>query len=449
MKQSKRTRLQSRLNSLLSLVLVLALFGLIAWASTQYTIERDWTRVGRHTLSDASIQLLDQLEQPISITAYARDDKQLRDAIKNFVDRYQRIKPDISLNFINPELVPDQVRELGISVNGELIVEYGERSEHVKNISEESLTNAMQRLARGAERLLVFMNGHGERSPLKDANHDLSAWAQQLETSGFRIQSINFNSTRSLPHETSVLVLAGPEIDLFPGEIEVIREHIDNGGNLLWLSDPGEQHGLEQLTSDLGIKLQPGVVIDFAGQMLGINDPTMVLTTPGLYGDSPITEGFDYASIYPLAGGIAPVAGSEWTATPFVTSGDHTWLETGELTEEVSFDQASEQQGPITIALTLTRELEQGDQRIAVVADGDFLSNTYYQNGGNLELGNRIVNWLSADDELISIPSNTTPDTSLQLSNTAAIIIGFGFLLVLPSGLFAAGLIIWWRRRKR
>lgn len=449
MKQSKRTRLQSRLNSLLSLVLVLALFGLIAWASTQYTIEQDWTRAGRHTLSDASVQVLNQLEQPISITAYARDDKSLRDAIKDFVDRYQRSKPDISLNFINPDVVPDQVREQGISVNGELIVEYGNRNEHVKNITEESLTNAMRRLARGTERLLVFMDGHGERSPLDEANHDLSAWAQQLETSGFKIQSINLNSTQSLPEDTSVLVLAGPEIDLFPGEIEVIRNYIDAGGNLLWLSDPGEQHGLEQLSPDLGIELQPGVIIDFAGQMLGIDDPTMALVTPGLYGDSRITEDFEYPSIYPLAGGIAPVEDSDWTTTAFVTSGDHTWLETDELDDEVSFDQGSEQQGPITVALALTRELEQNQQRVVVVADGDFLSNTYYQNGGNLELGNRIVNWLSADDELISIPSKTTPDTQLQLSNTAALLIGFGFLLVLPLSLFAAGLLIWWRRRKR
>ncbi len=191
------------------------------------------------------------------------------------------------------------------------------------------------------------------------------------------------------------------------------------------------------------------MVIDFAGQMLGIDDPTIVLATPGLYGDSPITADFEYASIYPLAGGITARQSSDWTATPFVTSGDHTWLETGELSEEVSFNQGEEVQGPINIAMALTREFEHGQQRVAVIRDGDFLSNSYYQNGGNLELGNRIVNWLSADDEMISIPARTAPDSQLQLSNTAAVVIGFGFLLVLPAGLFACGLIIWWRRRRR
>ncbi|MDZ7735062.1 MAG: hypothetical protein U5P41_02140 [Gammaproteobacteria bacterium] len=84
-----------------------------------------------------------------------------------------------------------------------------------------------------------------------------------------------------------------------------------------------------------------------------------------------------------------------------------------------------------------------------VTGDGDFLANTYIGNGGNMELGNRIINWLSADDEMITIPVQTRPDTMLQLGNIQAIIIGFGFLVVLPIGLFATGLIIWWRRRKR
>lgn len=449
MKQTNRTRLQSRINSLVSLILLLILFALIAWASTQYKFEQDWTLSGRHTLSNASQQVLEQLDRPIQITAYARDEQSLRDSIRNFVDRYQRIKRDISLDFINPDVVPDQVRELGISVNGELVVRVGDRSEHVKNISEQSLTNAMQRLARGEERLLVFMTGHGERSPRDQANHDLTLWAEQLTESGFRIEMINLNNTQSLPESTRILVLAGPEVDVFPGEIEIIREYINNGGNVLWLSDPGSQHGLEELSADMGVRFEEGVIIDFAGQMLGIDDPTITLATPGLYGEHALTEGFEYTTIYPLAQGVKSAEDGEWNATAFITSGDHTWLETGELEGEVNFDAESETQGPINIGLALTRELEESQQRIAVIGDGDFLSNTYVQNGGNLEMGNRIVNWLSADDNLISIPARTQPDSTLQFSKMQTIIIAFGFLVVLPLVLFTTGLIIWWRRRKR
>jgi len=449
MKQSDRTRLQSRLNSLLLLVLLLVVFGLVAWASTQYTFEQDWTRGGRHTLSEASQEILGQLEQPIHITAYAREEKPLRDAIRNFVRRYQRVKPDITLDFINPDVVPDQVRELGISVNGELVVKVGERSEHVKNITEQALTNAMRRLARGDERLVVFLEGHGERDPKGQANHDLTIWTEELGSSGYRVEKVNFNAGDELPDTTSVLVLAGPQVDVFPGEIDIIRDYIEGGGSVLWLADPGSQYGLEKLAGAIGVKFQDGAVIDFAGQLLGIDDPTIALSTPGLYGEHAIMEEFDYATIYPLVRGVEPLADTQWQATALVQSGDHTWLETGSLEGEVNFDEDSEVQGPITLGLALTREREDAQQRVVVMGDGDFLSNTYIQNGGNIELGNRIMNWLSADDEMITIPVKTRADTTLQLGNIEAIVIGFGFLLVLPLGLFASGLIIWWRRRKR
>lgn len=449
MKQTKHTRLQSRLNSLLSLVLLLLVFGLLAWASTQYKFEQDWTRTGRHTLSEASREVIKQLDRPITITAYAREEKQLRDGIKQFVQRYQRVKSDITLEFVNPELVPDKVRELGISVNGELVVRIGERTEHVKKITEQSLTNAMRRLARGNQRRLVFLEGHGERDPEGQANYDLKRWTQELASSGYRINTVNLNASQSLPEDTSVLVLAGPQTDVFPGEIQLIREYIRNGGNVLWLSDPDKQYGLEKLTDDLGVTFQEGVIIDFAGQMLGIDDPTITLSTPRLYGEHAITEGFEYTTIYPLAGGVTANEDSEWQAMPLITSGDHTWLETGTREGDVNFDRGTETAGPINLGLALTRDREQGQQRIVVIRDGDFLSNTYVENGGNIELGNRVANWLSADDEMITIPVETQADTKLQLNNTQAIIIGFGFLIILPIGLFATGLIIWWRRRKR
>ncbi|MDZ7735063.1 MAG: hypothetical protein U5P41_02145 [Gammaproteobacteria bacterium] len=45
---------------------------------------------------------------------------------------------------------------------------------------------------------------------------------------------------------------------------------------------------------------------------------------------------------------------SEWEASAIITSGDHTWLETGSLEGEVGFDEDSEIQGPINVGLALS-----------------------------------------------------------------------------------------------
>ena len=84
-----------------------------------------------------------------------------------------------------------------------------------------------------------------------------------------------------------------------------------------------------------------------------------------------------------------------------------------------------------------------------VLGDGDFLSNAYLGNGGNLNLGMNIVNWLAHDDAFIAIPVKTAPDLSLNLSQTRYAVIGAGFLVVIPAMLAGSGLLIWLRRRKR
>ena len=70
-------------------------------------------------------------------------------------------------------------------------------------------------------------------------------------------------------------------------------------------------------------------------------------------------------------------------------------------------------------------------------------------NASNLELGLALANWLVQDDDLISIPVKTTIDNQLELSQSESLIIGLGFLAVLPILLLSIGLMIWWQRRKQ
>ncbi len=451
-----KTRLQSRLNSIVMVCLLTVILGLLAWFSNKHTVEYDWTATGRHTLSEASRNLLVKMPGQIEVTSYARENSLLRDAIKKFIGKYQSHKPNIVLRFVNPDAVPDEVRNLGISVDGEIIVRYQDRSEHVKSDSEQVFTNALQRLARNQERWIAFIEGHGERNALGDANHDLGEWVKQLFNQGYRVQPINIGETQAIPDNTGVLVLAGPRIDYLPGELEIILKYINAGGNLLWLHDPGPLYKLDALTEEFSLNFYQGIVIDYAGQLIGINDPGIALVTKTLYSPHAITEGFEFTTLFPNAGAIEILETNKWTAKPVLGTGDHTWNETAKLEGAVEFNDDSDTQGPLTIGLSLERdiEIEEGDelvtkqQRIVVIGDGDFLSNTYLANSGNNELGTRIINWLSSDDEFISIPPRIANDSQLNMSSTVLGIIGIGFLFVMPAVLIVIGITIGIRRKK-
>ena len=382
----------------------------------------------------------------------------MRNRIQELVQRYRRHKPDIELGFVNPESVPDRVRELGITVDGELIIEYDGRSEHQQSHTEQAMTNALQRVARAGERRLVFITGHGERNPLAQANHDLGDWGKQLEQRGFRLRSLNLAEHGAIAEQTSVLVIAGPQVRLLPGEVQIIQRYVENGGNLLWLADPGSLRGLGPLAEQLGLDFQPGTVVDPTTQVFGIDNPAMTLVTG--YPSHPLTQNFSLVTLYPQAVGIQADPPQPWESRAFLTTSGHAWSETGELAGEVRFEEENDIGGPLDVGVALTRNLSDEDsgqaggpevrtQRVVVVGDGDFLSNAFMGNGGNLDMGLNIINWLASDDALIAIPAKVAPDLTLTLSKVQAAAIGIGYLVALPLLLFGAGLFIWLRRRRR
>ena len=454
---TEKTRMQSRLNSIVMFILLTVIVILLAWISNKHVVEYDWTATGRHTLSEASRDLLAKMPDQIEVASYARENQLLRDAIKKFVAKYQRHKPDIVLRFVNPDAVPDDVRNLGVTVDGEIIIHYQGRSEHVRSDNEQVFTNALQRLARNQERWIAFIDGHGERNALGEANHDLGEWVKQLFNQGYRAQPINLSEIHGIPDNTNVLVIAGPRVDYLAGEVELIVNYVKNGGNLLWLYDPGPLFGLDALAEELAIKFHEGPIIDIAGQVIGINDPSIALVTGSLYTPHPITQEFNLTTLYPLATAIETLDTDLWKARAFLQTGDHTWVETSRLDEGLEFNEDVDTRGPLTIGLSLERELEEKEgeelvtkqQRIIVVSDGDFLSNTYLANSGNNELGTRMINWLSSDDEFISIPPKIANDTQLDVSATTMGVIGIIFLFILPAALIVIGITIGIRRKKK
>ncbi|HHM05406.1 MAG TPA: ABC transporter [Gammaproteobacteria bacterium] len=459
MKVTPASRRLTRLQNAVFIVLLLAIVGVLAWLSTRYVYQADWTAGARRSLSEASVQMLAKLDGPLNITAFARDTLETRRGIGDFIKRYQRYKPDISLEFVDPDAAPARAREQGITMDGELVLSYGGQSERLKpfELREQSFTNALQRLLRSGTRTLVFLDGHGERQPDGQANFDLSTWTQALAKKGFRSLSLNLAQNPEIPPDTDVLVIAGPQVAILPGEVRRIVDYVQQGGRLLWLGEPGGNAGLEPLAEQLGIRFEPGVIVDLTSQLLGIQSPAIAAVTN--YPAHPITRDFGLVTVFPVAAALGHSADEDapWDIRPFLSTNAGSWAETGELAGELTFNDGADLRGPLDIGLALSRPLdndadgggEQGEQRAVVVGDGDFLANRYIGNAGNLDLGLRIVNWLSSDEALIDIPAKTAPDVSLSLSPAQSAVIGFGFLLGVPALLILSGLTVWLRRRRR
>ena len=115
MQINSRTRIVAGVQTAVFVILVITIAGMLAWLSEHYKARWDWTAAGRNTLTEPSRLLLARLTDAIEITAYVREEPVIRQSIVQLLERYQRAKPDITLHFVNPDLVPDEVRARNIS----------------------------------------------------------------------------------------------------------------------------------------------------------------------------------------------------------------------------------------------------------------------------------------------------------------------------------------------
>lgn len=451
MKTGPRLRLQlAAQNTLFALLLVAAAF-LVVYLLRDSPWQWDITQNKRGSLSTATGDVLRNMAEPITITAYATThDPMLGDVrtlISDFLTPYRLIKPDITLTFVDPREQPKETAAANVRANGELVIEYGKRKEHLSTLNEQSMANLLMRLARDQERLIVFIDGHGQPKLDGNANFDLGRFGQQLQVKGFTLQSISLSIAPEVPENAAVLVLTHPRVDMLKGEVDKLVRHVERGGNLLWLIDQEPLHGLQPLVEQLKLQLGPGVVVDPAAAQLGIQ-PTIALSSN--YGFHPITEAFSrYNTAFPFARALGlPADAAPWHASVLVEAAQSGWVETGSLDGELRFDPNRDVRGPAVVAVALERALEDKSQRVVVVGGSSFLSNAFVGLLSNVDFGVNLLNWLAEDENLITIQPRERVDATLEVSRPLLTFLVFGFLLFLPAALLVAGGMIWWRRRR-
>lgn len=449
MKLDRKLRLQLLVHHGVFVVLLVAAVGLLAKLAMEYRVQWDITRSARNSVSQASRDVLAQMRGPITVTAFAttRDTRlgEIRKLIRDFIAPFQAVKPDMKLVFVNPDEQPGLAREAGVEANGEMIVEFDGRREHLKSLSEQAFANLLMRLARRQERLVMYLDGHGERKLDGSANHDLGELGRQLRNKGFAVSALNLAQAPDIPRNLSLLVISQPRVELLPGEAQRLVRYLREGGKLLWLVDPEPLRGLEPLAEELGLTLSPGTVVDPTAARLSA-PPTFAIGTS--YARHPVTENFSLITVFPFARALSFAEKTDWKVTPLVEAAPGGWVESGDLDAQLAFDEGQDTPGPALVLATLTRTVKDEEQRVAVAGSGGFLANAYLGNAGNLDFGVNLVNWLAGDERLVTIQPRAAADAGLQLDRTTLIVMVIAFLVALPLVFLGTGVALWWRRRQ-
>ena len=251
-----------------------------------------------------------------------------------------------------------------------------------------------------------------------------------------------------------MLVIAGPQVDVSDVESKKIKAYLEAGGNLLWLLDDDNLRGLKNVAEYLGLQVSPGITLDMASAQYGADAR---VSFASLYGEHAITNNFMLRTLFPEAHQVTAQGTEEngWKVSNLVEVAPNGWLASTKLAKDVkpTFNEKTDKRGPINIGVALERTYGKKGQRIVVMGNGNFLSNTFITNGGNLDFGINIINWLAGDDKLITIQPMPLKDINMTIPDTdsgrvIAWTVFHAFQYFIPLALMIAGFYLWWKRRK-
>jgi hypothetical protein len=406
--------------------LVWCLAGMIIYLLLkQFPYIFDLTHNKQRTLSETTIGLLQKISSPIALTLYSDNSDKLIET-QSLVQLYQQHHV---IDF-------KRARPMG---GDKLKVTIGTKNQEISllahNLSEAILTKTIFETYRKENQWVAFLQGHGEPKPFGDEKTDLGWFAQALKNQGLKVQGLPLYETQVIPDNTQLLVIANPKTELLPKEIELIRDYIQAGHHLLWLSGPDEHTSLSPLLAELGLQKLPGTVVDEHGYKMGTPHPAITIIDK--YPHHVATQALNDITAFPWAAAFKPsdlTSHNLWQATPILTTHDNTWTEKGSLMAPVQFDREQQEvPGPLHIGFALHQpKKEGGEQKIVVIGTSKFLTNSAIANYGNLSLGIMLTNWLSADAGLLNIPYPVAKDLTLQLTPWTGWMLEYGLRGVLP-----------------
>lgn len=450
------------------ILVFVAILVAVNWLANEYNKTYDATSDKLYSLSDQTRRILRNLENDVTI--YHFDRREGFNQARGSLVRYENASNRVRVRYVDPDSDPALAETMNIRSYGTTMVEIGASREEARSTSEEHITNAIIKALKGSEKTACLLTGHGEADPDNTEREGFSIAHGEMERANYQVQEISLLETPEIPASCTVLIVAGPEAGYLEPEIELLRQYVEQGGRLLLLLEHAKSPELAELVAGWGIQVNDDVVVDLSGiGQLFSGSPLAPLISE--YDNShPITEPMgSVAAFFPMTRSVVrgdPPPGWRVTELMKTTSGSFATTNLDVRDGELIRDPASETSGPVNVAVAAAYDVpdddsgeENGDDeeespgieanegRVVVVGTSRFARNYFVSRGGNLDIFLNMLNWLTSDEDLISIRPRDPASTPMDISSAAMRRMFFGLVLGLPLVIVVLGVRTWWVRR--
>ncbi|GAB4321701.1 MAG: Gldg family protein [Bacteroidales bacterium] len=433
------------------IALVLVLVNLLA---ARFFFRLDFTADKRYTLSDATKNILKNLDEPVTVTAYFTKDLPpefavARQDFKDLLIEYEtRSNHNVLWEFVDPNNDPQieqkafQAGIMPLQMNMRekdeivlkkvymgAVVQLGDKSEAIPAIQpgssmEYDLSTAIKKLSIKNKPVVGFIQGHGEPS--------LASMFQLRETLEvlYQVQGVDLDNDATELSQFKTLVWLGPKDSIPQRHFARVDEYLAQGGNLVagidrikgdFSTAQGSEinTGFEQWLADKGIQVEPSFVIDAVCGNVSIRQgnfpfpvqvPFPYIPKIQNFADHPVTKGIEQV-IFQFCSPITFTGDSSVRFTPLAVSSEKSATKPAPLYFEVN-RRWSENDFPmknITVGAVFEGPLAgKGVSKMILFSDGQFVVNGEGQNAqqispDHIALLANSVDWLSDDTGLIDL----------------------------------------------
>ncbi len=438
------------------ILVIIAIVVVANVLADRYNKSYDATANKRYSLSEQTAKIVKGLKQNATIT-YFNQSTRFRDG-RDLLDQYANLSAKLQVKYVDPDKDPEVAREAGIRNLGTAVVQVGAKHEEAKSMTEEGITGALIRDLKSNTRTVCFTSGSGEHQ-LDDSNREgMSKLKELLGKDNYESKSVDLLTKAELPSDCTTLVVAGPTKNYEQPEIDAIKKYVEDGGRAFFMLDPPLKLGHEEIADNdaltnllqgWGVTLDKDLILDLnpLGQIAGLGPQVALVTN---YASQPIVDQLrGTATGFPLARSL-DIKSTDKTSVQKLFDSSSTSLATRNLSSpSVNVNDPKNKKGPLTLAAagTYNTGKENSQGRFVVVGSSTWAANRFIDFNGNDDLASNAINWLSSDEDLISIRPKAPEDRRITMTGRQLAWVRAISQFGLPFAVVILGVSVWWRRR--
>ena len=439
----------------LYVIVMLAIVSVANVLANRYNKSYDSTANKRYSLSDQTGKIVKGLKQTAAISYYDRQSGFQQ--AKDLLDRYSTLSPRIRVEYVDVEKRPQEARAAGVTKLGTSFVQIGTKKEEAKSVTESEITGAIIRDLKTSTRTVCFVSGSGEHQLEDTQRNGYSRLKDILAKDQYTTKSISLLEKAEIPADCTVVVIGGPQSDYVQPAVDAIKKYVEQGGRAMILLDAPLKFGrptadntaLTDVLQSWGVSMDSNLLLDMSpvGQLMGLGPEVALVST---YDSHPIVNELKgTATGFPLSRSLT-VKNTDKTTVQKLFESSASSLATDKLdSPNVNPSDPNNKKGPLTIGAAGSYKTgkENSEGRFVVVGSSSWPANSFLNFNGNSDLALNALNWLSSDEDLISIRPKEQENRNVTMTRAQFNWVRLSSQFLLPGALLLAGVSVWWRRR--